>query len=155
MMLVIEGTNCTFKIAGGEDPTELLTITGSAPVLALAGTVKVIALVFQEETLIACPLSVTVPVTEPKFSPSMVIVCPAATCCGVMPVIVGAKLKATPLLFPFTTTGPEPVAPLGALATTWVPAVFQETMAAAAPLKVTVPRLEPNPVPLIVTCVPG
>ena len=36
-----------------------------------------------------------------------------------------------------------------------MPVAFQETIWADAPLKVTVPGLDPNPVPMIVTCVPG
>jgi hypothetical protein len=155
LMLVIDGANSTFNVNEGEDPTALVTTTGSAPVLAVAGTVKVIALLFHETIFTDCPLSVTVPALDPKLSPTTVIVCPAATFCGLMLLMVGAKLKLTPLLFPFTTTGPEPDTPFGAFTTTCVPAVLQETIEAVAPLKVTVPGLAPNPVPVMVTCVPG
>jgi hypothetical protein len=67
--------------------------------------------------------------------------------------MVGVKLKRTPLLFPFTLTGPDPAKPSGAF-TTILP-VVQLTTRPIAPLKVTKPGLAPNPEPLTVTCVKG
>jgi hypothetical protein len=67
--------------------------------------------------------------------------------------IVGVKLKVTPLLLQFTTTGPDPAEPFGALTTILV--LLQLTIVPATPLKLTVPVLVPNPVPFTVTFVEG
>jgi hypothetical protein len=154
LILVIVGEKLTFSVTAGEDPIELVTTTGSAPVATL-GTVKLMAVFFQERIVADFPDTVTVPVLVPKFKPTAVSVCPIATFCGLMFVIVGVKLKVTPLLWPLTTTGPEPATPFGAFTTIWVPVVLQETICADAPLNTTVPGADPNPEPVIVTCVPG
>ena len=119
------------------------------------GTVKLIVFFFQKRTVAGSPETVTVPTAVPKFKPTMVSFWPTATFWAAMLVIVGVKLKLTPLLLPFTTTGPEPATPFGAFTKIWVPKAFQETIWAGAPLTVTVPGAEPNPVPVMVSCVEG
>ena len=153
LMPLTAGANCTLNVDAGEDPTEFVTITGSVPVGALAGTVNSMELAPQETRATACPLSVTDPADNPKFWPAIETVSPAATFCGLIVFIVGVKLKVTPLLCRFTTTGPDPAEPLGAVATTCVS--LQLIMLPATPLKVTVPVVDPNPDPETVTRVPG
>ena len=58
-----------------------------------------------------------------------------------------------PLLVRFTTTGPEPLRPLGAFKTSLVG--LHDVTKAGAPLNVTIPNLVPKPVPVTVTLVKG
>ena len=137
-----------------------LTVTTTLPLEAPAGTVTVMLVSLQPNNfgVAAIPLNVTllVPCAGPKFVPAIVTEAPAAPDAGVRLVIVGADSTANnaPLLAtPFTVTTTLPVvAPEGTVATTLL--ALQLPMAAAVPLKVTVPVVVPKLLPAMVIAVP-
>ena len=120
------------------------------------GTMAVIEEGLQVTVPAATPLNVTEPL-DPKLLPLIVTNALAGAGLGEMVVIFGAgplTVNGTPLLAcpPAVTTTLPLVAPLGTV--TAMELTFQLLTAAAVPLKVTVPCVEPKVVPVIVTGVP-
>jgi hypothetical protein len=118
-----------------------LANTTTLPVVAPPGTVTVMLVALQLETVAVVPLKLTVPdpCVEPKFVPVMVTAAPTAPVVIDRLVMLGAgtTVKADPLLFTpvFTTTFPV-VAPVGTVTATLV--TLQLVTVAAVPLNFTV-----------------
>jgi len=138
-----------------------LANTTTLPVVAPVGTVTLIDVALQLETVAVVELNFTVPVpwAEPKFVPVIVTDAPTAPEVGDKLVMLGAAttVNETPLLFTplaFTTTLPV-VAPVGTVATIDV-ALQLPIVVTAVPLNFTVlvPWVEPKFVPVIVTDAP-
>jgi hypothetical protein len=116
--------------------------TTTFPVVAPPGTVTVMLVALQLETVAVVPLKLTVPdpCVEPKFVPVMVTAAPTAPVVIDRLVMLGAgtTVKEDPLLFTpvFTTTFPV-VAPVGTVTATLV--TLQLVTVAAVPLNFTVP----------------
>ena len=119
-----------------------LTVTTTLPEVAPAGTVTVMLVSLQLETVAAVPLKVTVllPCVAPKFVPAMVTGVPTGPVLGVRLLMVGGTVtvNATPLLTsPPTVTMTLPVvAPLGTAAVMLVE--LQLDTVADVPANVTV-----------------
>ena len=135
-----------FGVGGTVNPTGLLapppTVTITLPVVAPAGTVTVIVVVFQVVGVAVVPLNVTelVPWVAPKFAPVMLTVTPTAPEVGFRLVMlgVGSTVKLTPLLAtPPTVTITLPVLAAVGTGTTML-ASFQLVGVAATPLNATV-----------------
>ena len=132
-------------------------VTTTLPIPAPVGTTATTEVSDQLEVVAVSPLNVTVPAVVPRLLPEMVTDVPAAPRFGLRPLINGGstlKAKAllwTALLF-VTTTGPLP-APLGTTATMLVSDQLETVP--AVPLNFTVPALDPNEAPAMVTDVPG
>ncbi len=118
-----------------------LANTTTLPVVAPPGTVTVMLVALQLETVAVVPLKLTVPdpCVEPKFVPVMVTAAPTAPVVIDRLVMLGAgtTVKEDPLLFTpvFTTTFPV-VAPVGTVTATLV--TLQLVTVAAVPLNFTV-----------------
>jgi hypothetical protein len=130
------------------------TVTTTLPVVAPFGTGTPMLVLFQDEIAVArVPLKVTVllPCELPKVVPVMISCVPTAPEVKDKLVMLGSTVKFTPLLATpadvVTTTGPV-VAAAGTVATMLE---FPQVVLAAAPLKVTVPAVDPKVVPVIVT----
>ena len=137
-----------------------LANTTTLPVVAPPGTVTVMLVALQLETVAVVPLKLTVPdpCVEPKFVPVMVTAAPTAPVVIDRLVMLGAEttVKLDPLLFtPLANTTTFPVvAALGTV--TFMVVEFQLVTEAVVPLKLTVPLpwLDPKLVPVIVTAAP-
>jgi hypothetical protein len=158
-----EVTDRPVMVGGSVNVTPLLarpaTVTTTGPVVAPVGTGTTIEVAPQLVGVAATPLNVTVlvPCVAPKFVPLIVTEVPTAPEAGDSPLILGATVtvKVTPLLArpaAVTTTGPV-VAAEGTV-TPMLVAVQLLIFVAAAPLKVTVPCVEPKLLPAMVTDVP-
>jgi hypothetical protein len=137
------------------------TVTTTFPVVAPAGTVALMLVVFQLVAAAATPLNVTVlvPCVVPKFAPLIATDVPTNPDVGFKLAMLGAgtvTVKPTPLLAtpPTVTTTFPVVAPAGTAAVMLV--ALQLAGVAAIPLNFTVlvPCVAPKFVPLIVTGVP-
>ena len=118
-----------------------LAFTIRLPVVAPVGTVVLIDVAVQLDTVAAVPLNVTLPWVELKFVPVIVTDAPTAPAIGDRLVMlgVGKTVKDTPLLDdPLTVTTTLPVvAPVGTTAT--IDVVLQLVMlVAVVPLNFTV-----------------
>jgi hypothetical protein len=136
-----------------------LAITMTLPVVAPVGTVVLIDVALQLDTVAAVPLNVTVPWVELKFVPVIVTDAPTAPAIGDRLVMfgVGRTVKDSPLLDdPLTVTTTLPVvAPVGTPST--IDVVLQLVIVVAVvPLNFTVlvPCGEPKLFPVIVTEAP-
>jgi hypothetical protein len=136
-----------------------LAFTTTLPVVAPVGTVVLIDVAVQLDTVAAVPLNVTVPWVELKFVPVIVTDAPTAPAIGDRLAMfgVGKTVKDTPLLDdPLTVTTTLPVvAPVGTRAT--IDVVLQLVIVVAVvPLNFTVlvPCGEPKLFPVIVTEAP-
>ena len=133
-------------------PSEAVTTT--LPEVAAAGTVAVIEVLLQDETVALVPLKLTLPPLAPRPVPVIVMVVPVTPAPGDSDEIAGPTLNGMPLLAPalvVTTTFPE-VAAEGTL--TAMEVLDQLDIVATTPLKVTEPVVLPKPVPDIATVVP-
>jgi hypothetical protein len=158
-----EVTDRPVMVGGSVNVTPLLarpaTVTTTGPVVAPVGTGTTIEVAPQLVGVAATPLNVTVlvPCVAPKFVPLIVTEVPTGPDVGDSPLMLGATVtvKVTPLLArpaAVTTTGPV-VALEGTVAEMLV-GVQLPICVAAAPLKVTVPCVEPKLLPAMVTDVP-
>jgi len=130
-------------------------VTTTGPVVAPEGTVTEMLVAVQLLMFVAAaPLKVTVP-DAPKVVPAIVTAVPTGPEVGERLAICGVTVNVTPLLArpaAVTTTGPV-VAAEGTV-TPMLVAVQLLIFVAAAPLKVTVPCVEPKLLPAMVTDVP-
>jgi len=156
--LVIEGTGRTVN------KTPLLacppTVTTTLPVVAPLGTNTTIDVALQPPAngIAAVPLKVTVlvPCVEPKLAPVMVTLAPTGPDVSERLAMEGAVtvknlLLETPLAKTVTRILPE-LTPLGTATT--IEVALQLVGVANTPPNVTVPWVEPNAVPVMVTDVP-